>query len=215
MSPNRCRGCSALYRRMAREGQSLLNSSLQSTSRHEALWLLLQSLPNVRRDETIAVESVGTTTMNQTSTPERAPDLSGLLTLPGLLHSVGQGGLRVVIECYRPDHQNRARALLRRSAPITQLRTAQAFDTHELRFRTGCRHILARPGAPIAKWRLGENAELAPVDYGARLSLGSKSPSGVRGPQTRSRGDEIRQRVFLFLGEIERGTRQEPPALVL
>jgi putative mRNA 3-end processing factor len=39
------------------------------------------------------------------------------------------------------------------------------------------RYILARPGAPIAKLRLGGDRELEPVEYGSRLSLGATSVS--------------------------------------
>src|SRR3954470_14648019 len=35
------------------------------------------------------------------------------------------------------------------------------------------RYIVARPGAGIAKLRLGGDRELAPVEYGARLSMGA------------------------------------------
>ena len=48
-----------------------------------------------------------------------------------LLHLVGDGGFRVVIECRRPNHQHRGGTLLKRNL----------FVTHELRFRTTrCRH---------------------------------------------------------------------------
>jgi putative mRNA 3-end processing factor len=39
------------------------------------------------------------------------------------------------------------------------------------------RYILARPGAPIAKVRLGGDREITPVDYGTRIPLGATSVS--------------------------------------
>src|SRR3569833_470433 len=43
--------------------------------------------------------------------------------------------------------------------------------------RGSARYIVARPGAPIAKLRLGGDRELEPIEYGARLTLGATNVS--------------------------------------
>src|SRR3981081_4835181 len=62
--------------------------------------------------------------------------------------------------------------------PGKPVQTALITHAHGDHLRHGsARYILARPGAPIAKLRLGSDRELAPLDYGTRLSLGSTTVS--------------------------------------
>jgi putative mRNA 3-end processing factor len=62
--------------------------------------------------------------------------------------------------------------------PWKPVQTALITHAHGDHLRHGsARYILARPGAPIAKLRLGSDRELAPLDYGTRLSLGSTTVS--------------------------------------
>jgi putative mRNA 3-end processing factor len=62
--------------------------------------------------------------------------------------------------------------------PWKPVQTALITHAHGDHLRHGsARYILARPGAPIAKLRLGADRELAPLDYGTRLSLGSTTVS--------------------------------------
>ena len=62
--------------------------------------------------------------------------------------------------------------------PWKPVQTALITHAHADHLRHGsARYILARPGASIAKLRLGGNRELAPLDYGTRMSLGSTTVS--------------------------------------
>jgi putative mRNA 3-end processing factor len=62
--------------------------------------------------------------------------------------------------------------------PWKPVQNAVITHAHGDHLRHGsARYILARPGAPIAKLRLGGDRELEPVEYGSRLSLGATSVS--------------------------------------
>ncbi|HVW69427.1 MAG TPA: ligase-associated DNA damage response exonuclease [Steroidobacteraceae bacterium] len=62
--------------------------------------------------------------------------------------------------------------------PWQPVRTAVITHGHGDHLRHGsARYILARPGAGIARLRLGGDRELAPLDYGARIPLGSTTVS--------------------------------------
>jgi len=62
--------------------------------------------------------------------------------------------------------------------PWKPVQTALITHAHGDHLRHGsARYILARPGASIAKLRLGSDRELAPLDYGTPLSLGSTTVS--------------------------------------
>ena len=62
--------------------------------------------------------------------------------------------------------------------PWKPVQNAVITHAHGDHLRHGsARYIVARPGAGIAKLRLGGDRELAPVDYGARLSLGATQVS--------------------------------------
>jgi putative mRNA 3-end processing factor len=62
--------------------------------------------------------------------------------------------------------------------PWKPVQNAVITHAHADHLRHGsARYILARPGAPIAKLRLGGERELAPIEYGTRLSLGATTVS--------------------------------------
>lgn len=62
--------------------------------------------------------------------------------------------------------------------PWKPVQNAVITHAHADHLRHGsARYILARPGAPIAKLRLGGDRELEPLDYGSRLSLGATTVS--------------------------------------
>jgi len=62
--------------------------------------------------------------------------------------------------------------------PWKPVQNAVITHAHADHLRHGnARYIVARPGAPIAKLRLGGDRELAPIDYGAQLSLGATQVS--------------------------------------
>jgi len=62
--------------------------------------------------------------------------------------------------------------------PWKPVQNAVITHAHADHLRHGsARYILARPGAPIAKLRLGGDRELAPIEYGTRLSLGATTVS--------------------------------------
>jgi putative mRNA 3-end processing factor len=57
--------------------------------------------------------------------------------------------------------------------PWQPVQTAVITHGHGDHLRHGsARYILARPGAGIARQRLGGDRDLAPVEYGARVPLG-------------------------------------------
>src|ERR1700744_2472377 len=58
--------------------------------------------------------------------------------------------------------------------PWKPAQTAVITHAHGDQLRHGsARYILARPGAPIAKLRLGGDREVVPADYGTRIAQGS------------------------------------------
>ncbi|HET9388146.1 MAG TPA: ligase-associated DNA damage response exonuclease [Steroidobacteraceae bacterium] len=62
--------------------------------------------------------------------------------------------------------------------PWKPVPTALITHAHGDHLRHGStRYIVARPGAPIAKLRLGSDQAVTPVDYGARLTLGATTVS--------------------------------------
>src|ERR1700756_5599838 len=62
--------------------------------------------------------------------------------------------------------------------PWQPVKTAVITHGHGDHLRHGsARYILARPGAGIARLRLGGDRDLTPVDYGARTTLGSTTVS--------------------------------------
>jgi len=62
--------------------------------------------------------------------------------------------------------------------PWKPVQTAVITHAHGDHLRHGsARYILARPGASIAKLRLGGDRELAPIDYGQRIAVGSTTVS--------------------------------------
>ncbi len=62
--------------------------------------------------------------------------------------------------------------------PLNPVRTAVITHGHGDHLRHGsARYIVARPGAPIAKSRLGADQEVHPVDYGSRFELGATTVS--------------------------------------
>jgi putative mRNA 3-end processing factor len=62
--------------------------------------------------------------------------------------------------------------------PWKPVQTAVITHAHGDHLRHGSAHyIVARPGAHIAKSRLGADQEVAPVDYGARVTLGATTVS--------------------------------------
>ena len=62
--------------------------------------------------------------------------------------------------------------------PWKPVQTAVITHAHADHLRHGStRYIVARPGAPIAKLRLGSDQQVTPLDYGARLTLGATKVS--------------------------------------
>jgi putative mRNA 3-end processing factor len=62
--------------------------------------------------------------------------------------------------------------------PWKPVQTAVITHAHADHLRHGsARYILARPGASIAKLRLGGDRELVPLEYGTRMSLGATTVS--------------------------------------
>jgi len=62
--------------------------------------------------------------------------------------------------------------------PWKPVQSAVITHAHADHLRHGsARYILARPGAPIAKLRLGGDRELEPIEYGARRALGATTVS--------------------------------------
>jgi putative mRNA 3-end processing factor len=92
--------------------------------------------------------------------------------------------------------------------PWKPVQTALITHAHGDHLRHGsARYILARPGAPIAKLRLGGDRELAPLDYGTRLPVGSTTvslhPAGhiLGSAQVRI---EYGSRVWIVSGDYKR-----------
>ena len=92
--------------------------------------------------------------------------------------------------------------------PWKPVQNAVITHAHADHLRHGStRYILARPGAPIAKLRLGGDRELAPIEYGTRTSLGATTvslhPAGhiLGSAQVRI---EYGDRVWIVSGDYKR-----------
>jgi putative mRNA 3-end processing factor len=92
--------------------------------------------------------------------------------------------------------------------PWKPVQTALITHAHADHLRHGsARYILARPGASIAKLRLGADRELVPLDYGTRVPLGavtvSLHPAGhiLGSAQVRI---EYGSRVWIVSGDYKR-----------
>jgi putative mRNA 3-end processing factor len=99
--------------------------------------------------------------------------------------------------------------------PWKPVQNAVITHAHADHLRHGsARYILARPGASIAKLRLGGDHEVTPIDYGTRLSLGATSvslhPAGhiLGSAQVRI---EYGNRVWVVSGDYK---RQSDPTCV-